>query len=431
MGARLINQPRTRNVGYVDEAPALKISDLRLRGMLFIQGEVGGSTGVAWLRDGREILRRFIAQRFNREMENAIWMLSDLSDAEGQWISLTSKPMHLGGRRWWFICPITGKPCDILYCVGGIFASRAAHRLTYRSQSQGWLDRILSDRDKLAARLEGTPGRGPARGRRRRRAEEQMVYVQRVIDAMGDQICQTGDRRTALARERGKALASRVHDFMVNMRAVPITADNRSVVELYRQYLDVQEPRGKAPPSARRGARVPGEFLQDRPYLDTLVLRKLNYLQEGQIRGSTLGWPKAWVPEPDRQIHFLIDLRDPKRSKALIIYVDPAGLSFQPLWLKRIRGDFGKEELMFVCPEARIATRVLLYQGGRFASAEALTGKDDFDWSEPSPSPSDLGQPRMETPTVADDAAWSEADQSEADLIAAVNGASRSVLFSP
>jgi hypothetical protein len=46
-----------------------------------------------------------------------------------------TKP-HLGGERFWFVCPITGKRCTILYLpFGGTrFASREAFRMAYPIQ---------------------------------------------------------------------------------------------------------------------------------------------------------------------------------------------------------------------------------------------------------------------------------------------------------
>jgi hypothetical protein len=51
-------------------------------------------------------------------------------------VELVAKPQPFGGRRWWFICPTTGRLTASLYLPPGAsaFASRQAHRLTYPSQ---------------------------------------------------------------------------------------------------------------------------------------------------------------------------------------------------------------------------------------------------------------------------------------------------------
>src|SRR5215471_10435913 len=48
-------------------------------------------------------------------------------------ISMTSTTLHTGGRRWWFVCPVTGQRVGKLYLPVGAtdFAGRKAHDLTY------------------------------------------------------------------------------------------------------------------------------------------------------------------------------------------------------------------------------------------------------------------------------------------------------------
>lgn len=51
-------------------------------------------------------------------------------------VPLVSRAMRFGGRRWWFLCPVYLDPVGALYlpAPASAFASRAAHRLGYRSQ---------------------------------------------------------------------------------------------------------------------------------------------------------------------------------------------------------------------------------------------------------------------------------------------------------
>jgi len=70
-------------------------------------------------------------------------------------ISMTSTTLHTGGRRWWFICPVTGKRVGKLYLPAGAthFAGRQAHDLTYRScQERGGEKRFW----RKIAKLLGT-----------------------------------------------------------------------------------------------------------------------------------------------------------------------------------------------------------------------------------------------------------------------------------
>ncbi len=68
-------------------------------------------------------------------------------------IALTTRPQPFGGRRWWFICPRTGRLASRLHlpCGAHTFACRRAYRLGYRSQRQTPRDRAV------VPRLRATP----------------------------------------------------------------------------------------------------------------------------------------------------------------------------------------------------------------------------------------------------------------------------------
>jgi hypothetical protein len=62
-----------------------------------------------------------------------------------QWVWLTRTEPHYGGARWWFRCPSLQVRVGKLYLppTEKHFASREAHRLTYRScQWSGLLERL-------------------------------------------------------------------------------------------------------------------------------------------------------------------------------------------------------------------------------------------------------------------------------------------------
>lgn len=65
-------------------------------------------------------------------------------------------------RRWWWVCPRRGDLVAKLYkpAGGGIFASRKAHRLAYRSQRQSPYDRAISQAFKRRQRLGADGGIG-------------------------------------------------------------------------------------------------------------------------------------------------------------------------------------------------------------------------------------------------------------------------------
>ena len=57
-------------------------------------------------------------------------------------VELVTTPCHYGGKRYWFICPLSsrGKRCGrrvgVLYKSGSYFGCRHCHSLCYRSQNQ-------------------------------------------------------------------------------------------------------------------------------------------------------------------------------------------------------------------------------------------------------------------------------------------------------
>jgi hypothetical protein len=78
------------------------------------------------------------------------------------WVQLETTPQPFGGRRWWFVCPRTGRWVAKLYLPNGAFtfASRQAYRLAYRSQRETPHDRALRRAFKLRDRLGGRGGIG-------------------------------------------------------------------------------------------------------------------------------------------------------------------------------------------------------------------------------------------------------------------------------
>jgi hypothetical protein len=72
----------------------------------------------------------------------------------------TTRP-HLGGLRWWFRCPVTGKRARKLYLYPGL--ERFCHRdaidppPTYALQRVSGFDRVLMQRNTLAAKLGNEP----------------------------------------------------------------------------------------------------------------------------------------------------------------------------------------------------------------------------------------------------------------------------------
>lgn len=70
---------------------------------------------------------------------------------------LETSHCHYGGRRWWWICPISGHRATKLLLPPGatVFAHRKAYRLDYQSQRASPIDRSHSRQRRLFRRLGG------------------------------------------------------------------------------------------------------------------------------------------------------------------------------------------------------------------------------------------------------------------------------------
>ncbi|ALL13038.1 hypothetical protein [Caulobacter henricii] len=100
-------------------------------------------------------------------------------DPREQTIRLVSQAMRYGGRRYYFICPKQGRRCEVMPSVGGVFASRQAHRLTYQSQSNDQIDRMRDRARRLEKRLWPDKGKPRPRGLNR----ERLLYAWDLADA--------------------------------------------------------------------------------------------------------------------------------------------------------------------------------------------------------------------------------------------------------
>jgi hypothetical protein len=76
-------------------------------------------------------------------------------------------PSPFGGHRCYFICPITGRRCEVIYYAGGRFGSREAQRLSYAVQGMDDVSRARRKAAKLRSRLCGSGGLPRPRGRNR------------------------------------------------------------------------------------------------------------------------------------------------------------------------------------------------------------------------------------------------------------------------
>lgn len=182
MGGLSSGRYRTRNRGSVENVLRIDIRQLRRWGYLRPGTRVTGTW--RWNRGG--------------EPSGSAGFTVSLTEPEGGWLDLSftvngeprsprilieSMPCRLGGRRYYFRCPKTGRRCEVLCCVAGEFAARQAHRLTYASQSEERLDRLARARDKAERRWRPTDGRGRPRGANRERLIERWIELEAAWEA--------------------------------------------------------------------------------------------------------------------------------------------------------------------------------------------------------------------------------------------------------
>ncbi|GLV30096.1 hypothetical protein TomTYG75_26120 [Sphingobium sp. TomTYG75] len=100
-----------------------------------------------------------------------------LDDAITQRIMIDAVPSGFDGIRHYFLCPVMGHRCEVLYYADGQFASRQAHRLSYASQNMTHLTRVRRRVISLRRKLIG------GKDRTRPKARKRAAMIDRLEDA--------------------------------------------------------------------------------------------------------------------------------------------------------------------------------------------------------------------------------------------------------
>lgn len=173
MGGYSSGRYRTRNRGTVDGRIRLDIRALRRQGFLRPGAITAGTQRWTWVATGEEHGSVTVSVNLANPDAGLVTLTFRLDGGpREQVIRLIGVPMRYGGRRYYFLCPRQHRRCEVLPMVGGVFASRQAHRLTYQSQSHDHLGRLREKSWKLEKRLWPKDGRRRPRGRNRERLVE-------------------------------------------------------------------------------------------------------------------------------------------------------------------------------------------------------------------------------------------------------------------
>ena len=70
-----------------------------------------------------------------------------------QQIYFERTPCHYGGERLWFLCPRCNRRVGVLCAYDVHFLCRHCYQLPYSSQQESRIDRIISQKHKLGARI--------------------------------------------------------------------------------------------------------------------------------------------------------------------------------------------------------------------------------------------------------------------------------------
>lgn len=188
---------RVANVGNVEDVLALDIRALRRLGVVRA-GECIIDT-LCWSIGGLSASSvRLRIDLSDTERGGTMTVAGDMPDVTiKQAIAIEGVPSSLGGWRCYFLCPVTGQRCEVLYYAGGKFASRNAQRLSYAVQNMTDLSRVRAKATKLRNRLHGSGNVPRSRGRNR------IAIVERLREAEFEAKTLYRDRLRGLADRSG------------------------------------------------------------------------------------------------------------------------------------------------------------------------------------------------------------------------------------
>ena len=148
--------PRSSGKTMVERCKTLNVYTLIRSGMLSV-GDVSHGI-IRFPRSGDVSYAGFLADdgtggmliRFKERDDNGEWCQRQCS------LRLATTEQPFGGRRWWFVCPRSGRLVSNVHMApwGSSFASRAALGLDYACQRESARDRALRRMHKARDRLE-------------------------------------------------------------------------------------------------------------------------------------------------------------------------------------------------------------------------------------------------------------------------------------
>lgn len=148
----------------IDGGLVLDVASLKRKGAIDFNSWRSGRLTWSMVRTGREV--GSIQYEANTLDSHDMWLRvkytytpvynGEPNDMDYK-IKLDTTQPNYGGKRLWFVCPITGKRARVLYSPLGSewFACRHAYSLKYKSQSHAAYERVINKMWKLKDRLGG------------------------------------------------------------------------------------------------------------------------------------------------------------------------------------------------------------------------------------------------------------------------------------
>jgi hypothetical protein len=148
--------PRPRHRACLEDGLKLDLNHLARKGFIKF-GKSIGARGIAWSNSHHGQIATGVITADMADPSQA-WIRVAIGSFVQQ-ITLQSRPRHLGGRQWFFVCPLTGGLATVLWKPPGAtrFYSRQAwgRQVAYRSQFQSASDRAHLGKERIKARLIG------------------------------------------------------------------------------------------------------------------------------------------------------------------------------------------------------------------------------------------------------------------------------------
>lgn len=274
------------------------------------------------------------------------------------------------GCRWYFVCPVTGRRVLFLYYVCGQFISRDAFYQLARRSPYSPQAAARSRVDWLMGRLNGTDGRGPARGNRRQdhlrelRQYDPVTLLHPTVAAL-----LAGEHRKAERRVR--------RNLGVLHRKAELAFDDawmhghemRSGHPL-TDYLAVAPEDLRTLPSTVPLGHIDATTvsLETRPSLDIASILSVHASRTASFWGVHLAWPLSATG--GAAISLCVDRRDGEAPLLLIDFVPADRRPASRQIVALATGGRGQRWFM-QCPVTGTLANQLYLRHGRFASRAA------------------------------------------------------------